>query len=171
MYSGLIKHRARATKKGMPIRMAADSFPPAVNVRIFPLSLNRPLIRLLMLSRISARFPPLSLWIMTETAKNLRSGQSTRPGKTLQGLLRAHTEVYLRDCPLEFSAQGVVKLVPTICNPPENAWPARSDRATRSSASGGWRRTFLSVVSSALMRLNRVSGRRRRQRAEREVRS
>src|SRR5512135_3494655 len=51
IYSGFMKDRAKAMKNGMPIRMAADSFPSAVNVRIFPLSLNRPLIKLLMFSR------------------------------------------------------------------------------------------------------------------------
>src|SRR4030043_2009391 len=61
IYFGLMNERTIATKKGSAIRMAAESFPCADNTRIRPKSLNLSRMRWAILSKISARFPPVSL--------------------------------------------------------------------------------------------------------------
>src|SRR3990170_5385001 len=88
------------------------------------------------LSMISARFPPVSLWMRTAVTKNLASMVSTRSEKSMSACRKGIPRFCSSKIFWNSGPTGAGISCATSCRAPVKAWPARSDRENISRVSG-----------------------------------
>jgi len=89
-----------------------------------------------MFSTISARLPPVSLWIFTETTKNMRSGHATRWERLSRASWTLPPKLTSSRVLPNSSPMGAGNSCWTMVRPVGKVWPALSALATSSRASG-----------------------------------
>ncbi len=148
MNPGLTRLITSAVANGSSVSTHADILPSALSTRTVPSSLKRSRMSLAILSRISARLPPVSRWRITATAKKRRSSTG-HPGREI------HHRVRHRDAIVDL-VEGHAELArrsgPEARRRPSGA-PAgtRARRAApvaiRSTASGSWASSLLQALA------------------------